>query len=152
MHKPPKRSKRYDTDQNDAVVVHRRHGGRQGVREAKQDVEKDYEEACKAIDHISSFAHPECSRWDIASSSEHVGYETHSVGRGGENHERACKITESRFAAKSNGAEGVRQETGKERGRDGTAEAFVDKSEESGERGSVIACQSPECATNLYRT
>lgn len=149
MHKPPDSNKRHDAHQNNAVVVHRCYRSRQSVWEAEHDVEQNDEDACKAIDRKASFAHPESPWRDVASSCEHVGYEAHDVGCGTKDDERARKITESGLAAKCDCAEGVSQEACKEGGRNGTAEGFVDASEEVGEGSSIIASKSPECASNL---
>ena len=150
MHEPPDRNKCHDAHQNNAVVVHRCYRRRQGVWEAKHDVEQNDEEACETIDRKTSFTHPESPWRDVASSSEHVGYEAHDVGCGTKDDERASKITESGLAAKCDCAEGVSQEACKEGGRNGAAEGFVHASEEAGEGSSIIASKSPICASNLY--
>ena len=62
-----------------------------------------------------------------------------SVRYGCENDERAHQIGKSSLTAQLNGAETRAQERSEDRGRDGTAELFVDLREEAGEGCRVVA-------------
>ncbi len=69
------------------------------IREAEHYVEEDNQHARDAIDHETSFAHPERPRRHILSSCQEMREEGQEVADRGQDDERADEISEGCLAA-----------------------------------------------------
>lgn len=105
VNEPPDRHQRQNSNQDDAIIIHRLHGRRIHKREAEHDVEENDEDNSGDVDHHAERTQPERTSRHVLPPSEDVRQDGKDVRRRRDDDEGTREGRERRGTAERDGAE-----------------------------------------------